>query len=170
MFIQKNESKLLTNADFELFDIRSLEKLIKFDNSKHKNQNNKNPKVLNDNNLTYLEDVENPEDLSQEQKIQRMKIVFVKLDLWNNYLNLKNDYKRTLIPHKKNQIKEKIEETLSLMWDQYVAKDLESDLLNILWSKAKEHKIPNYHDLNVDILLYLLDPPEDISKLIEKFN
>lgn len=74
MFIQKNESKLLTNADFELFDIRSLEKLIKFDNSKHKNQNNKNPKVLNDNNLAYLEDVENPEDLSQEQKIQRMLI------------------------------------------------------------------------------------------------
>lgn len=34
----RNESKLLTNADFELFDIRSLEKLIKFDNSKQKNK------------------------------------------------------------------------------------------------------------------------------------
>ncbi|WP_153986905.1 type IV secretory system conjugative DNA transfer family protein [Metamycoplasma hominis] len=166
----RNESKLLTNADFELFDIRSLEKLIKLEKSKPKNQDNKNLKVLDDNNLTYLEDVEDPEDLSQEQKIQRMKMVFGKLDLWNNYINLKNDYKRTLIPHKKNQIKEQIEETLSLMWEQYVTNDLESDLLNILWSEAKERKIPNYHDLNVDILLYLLHPTEDISKLIEKSN
>ncbi len=97
-------------------------------------------------------------------------MVFGKLDLWNNYINLKNDYKRTLIPHKKNQIKEQIKETLSLMWEQYVANDLESDLLNILWSEAKERKIPNYHDLNVDILLYLLHPLEDVSKLIEKSN
>ncbi|WP_445352105.1 hypothetical protein [Metamycoplasma hominis] len=166
----RNESKLLTNADFELFDIRSLEKLIKLEKSKPKNQDNKNLKVLDDNNLTYSEDVEDPEDLSQEQKIQRMKMVFGKLNLWNNYINLKNDYKRTLIPHKKNQIKEQIKETLSLMWEQYVANDLESDLLNILWSEAKESKIPNYHDLNVDILLYLLHPLEDVSKLIEKSN
>ncbi|MDC8900150.1 type IV secretory system conjugative DNA transfer family protein [Metamycoplasma hyosynoviae] len=150
----KNESKLIRNADFELFDIRSLEKLIRI-NAAEEKQNNQNKQIDTNNNENN--------GLTETQKIKRMKIVFGKLKLWYEYQNTKNDHMRTLIPHKKNILKGKLDRIFSEMWDQYVNDDLESDLINILWAEAKEKQILNYHDLDADTLIDLLHPDQKLQ-------
>ena len=146
----RNESKLIRNADFELFDIRKLEKLIWM--KKYEEQQNNKPN-LKDNELT----------LTDEQKLKRMKIVFGKLKLWYQYQKIKNDHMRTLIPHKKKSFKEELDKTFDEMWKQYVTDDLESDLVNILWSEAKSKNIMNYRDIEVDLLIDLLHPTKKLE-------
>lgn len=146
----KNESKLIRNADFELFDIRKLEKLIWIKKYEEQQNNKPNPK-------------DNEATLTDEQKLKRMKIVFGKLKLWHEYQKIKNDHMRTLIPHKKKSLKEELDKTFNEMWKQYVADDLESDLVNILWSEAKSKNIMNYRDIEVDLLIDLLHPTKKLE-------
>ncbi len=146
----KNESKLIRNADFELFDIRKLEKLIWI--KKYEEQQNNKPNTK-----------DNEATLTDEQKLKRMKIVFGKLKLWYQYQKIKNDHMRTLIPHKKKSLKEELDKTFNEMWKQYVTNDLESDLVNILWSEAKSKNIMNYRDIEVDLLIDLLHPTKKLE-------
>lgn len=145
----KNESELVKNSNFELFDIRCLEKLIKLNETKidDKKIEINNDEVLN---------------LSESQKINRMKIVFGKLKLWYEYQNAKSDFKRTLMPNKRKMLKSKIDRLLVEMWDQYNNDNLENDLVNILWAEAKEKQISNYHDIDTDALIELLHPESKI--------
>ena len=146
----RNESKLIRNADFELFDIRKLEKLIWIKKYEEQQNNKPNPK-------------DNEATLTDEQKLKRMKIVFGKLKLWYQYQNIKNDHMRTLIPHKKKSLKEQLDKTFNEMWEQYVNDDLESDLVNIIWSEAKSKNIMNYRDIEVDLLIDLLHPTKKLE-------
>ena len=70
---------------------------------------------------------------------------------------------RTLIPHKKKSLKEQLDKTFSEMWEQYVTDDLESDLVNIIWSEAKSKNIMNYRDIKVDLLIDLLHPTKKLE-------
>ena len=146
----KNESKLIRNADFELFDIRKLEKLIWL--KKYEEQQNNKPNQK-----------DNEATLTDEQKLKRMRIVFGKLKLWYQYQKIKNDHMRTLIPHKKKSLKEELDKTFDEMWKQYVTDDLESDLVNILWSESKSKNIMNYRDIEVDLLIDLLHPTKKLE-------
>ena len=146
----KNESKLIRNAYFELFDIRKLEKLIWI--KKYEEQQNNKPNTK-----------DSEGTLTDEQKLKRMKIVFGKLKLWYQYQKIKNDYMRTLIPHKKKSLKEELDKTFDEMWKQYLTDDLESDLVNILWSEAKSKNIMNYRDIEVDLLIDLLHPTKKLE-------
>ena len=46
---------------------------------------------------------------------------------------------------------------------QYVNDDLESDLVNIIWSEAKSKNIMNYRDIEVDLLIDLLHPTKKLE-------